>query len=97
MELKRGEWKIIRVDGTEATVQSKPTLQAVYEAIGCENIDTVTLDHKNQVVMMVDDVGMIDGKPVNKKATALMKEAFGRGYPNAIHGDVAIVNDEDFA
>jgi hypothetical protein len=40
---------------------------------------------------------VIDGKPVNPKATALMKVAFGPQYPNPICGDVALVNDEDFA
>ena len=67
-DVRRGEYKIIRVDGTEELVEEKPTLGKVYRAIGCECIDTVTLSHRTHsgtIVMMVDDVGMVDGKPVN--------------------------------
>ena len=96
-DVRRGEYKIIRVDGTEELVEEKPTLGAVYQAIGCECVDTVTLDHERMIVMMVDDVGMVDGKPVNPKATELYHQRCKPGTLHQIHGDVAIVNDEDFA
>jgi hypothetical protein len=47
--------------------------------------------------MIVDDTGMIDHKPVNAKATELYRAKCNPGTPFSIHGDVAIVNDADFA
>lgn len=96
MDQQKGAYRVIRVDGTDTVIHSKPTLRAVHEAIGTACVDTVILDRVCQVVMIVDDTGMVDGKPVNEKATALAREAFGSRYPHSIHGDVAIVNDEDF-
>jgi hypothetical protein len=95
--VNRGQYRIIRVDGSEEMVPKRPTLDAIYKAIGCDTIDTVTLDRDRQLIMMVDDEGILNGKPINPKASALMKEAFGPSYPNPICGDVALVNDEDFA
>ena len=46
--------------------------------------------------MLVSDTGMLDGLPVNQTATAMRDAARGHS-PYAIHGDVAIVNDQDFA
>jgi hypothetical protein len=95
-EVRIGEYRIIRVDGTEELVEERPTIQKIYRAIGCECCDSVTLDHKKMIVMMVDDTGMVDGKPVNSKATALYHARCKPGTIWAIHGDVAIVNDESF-
>lgn len=95
--IHRGEYLIIRVNGEEERVAEKPTLHKLYRAIGCECADTVTLDHKRQILMFVDDTGMIDHKPVNPKATALYHTRCKPGTVWAIHGDVAIVNDKDFA
>ena len=39
--VKRGEYKIIKVDGTEVLYEEKPTLMAIYRAIDCECVDTV--------------------------------------------------------
>ena len=100
-EIKRGQWLIIRVDGTEEPMEGRPSIYEVYQALGCECIDTVSLvkDSSGQalVVMIVDDTGMIDRKPVNPKATAMMRFTARGILPCAIHGDVALVNDEDFA
>jgi hypothetical protein len=94
--MEKGRFKVIRTDGTETLYGEKPTIQAVYKAIGCTCCDTVTLDKTKGTVMFVDDSGMIAYKPVNPKATALMRQAFGEQYPYNIHGDVALVNDADF-
>lgn len=93
----QGGYKVIRVDGSESFVEEKPTIRKIQASIGCECCDTVTIDRRNEIIMLVDDVGMIDGKPVNRKATALALEAFGPQYPYSIHGDAAIVWDGDFA
>jgi hypothetical protein len=97
MTQKRGEYLIIRVDGSEEVVTGKPTLEKVYAAIGCECIDTVLLDRASETLMMVDDTGMIDGRPINAKATKLYHSVCRPGTVHSIHGDVAIVNDGDFA
>ncbi len=96
MKMEPGKYQILRVDGSAVLIQGKPTLEAVRKLIGCECIDTVILDRKSQTVMLVDDTGMIDGKPVNAKATELYHAVCKPGTIHAIHGDVAIVNDRDF-
>lgn len=74
-------YRIIRVDGTETEIHERPTIRAIHAAIGCDCCDTVILSKDSwgraAIVMMVDDTGMIDGRPVNEKATALCLEAFG--------------------
>jgi hypothetical protein len=50
-----------------------------------------------ETVMLVDDTGMIDGKPINPKATALYHAICRPGTMFSIHGDVAIASDRDFA
>ena len=97
MIIPRGSYKIIRVDGTEEMVPRNPTIKDIYKAIGCECIDTVCLDREAQTVMMVDDTGLIDGKPINRKATVLYRSVCRLGTFGEIAGDVAIVNDGDFA
>jgi len=88
---------VIRVDGTKTLYEEKPTLQKMYAAIGCNSIDTVILDRENEIVMVVDDTGMVDGKPVNLEATVFYHNVCVPGTLHQIHGDVAIVNDKDFA
>jgi len=97
MEINRGEFKVIKVDGTEVMFSEKPSISKIQREIGCECCDSVTLDRKKGIIMMCDDTGMLDRKPVNEKATALARKAFGQQYPYSIHGNVAIVNGEDFA
>jgi hypothetical protein len=93
--IARGTYKIIRVDGKEEFFDQKPFMRTVTKQIGADCIDTVLLDR--MTIMMVDDTGMVDGKPVNPKATELYHSICRPGTVWAIHGDVALVNDEDFA
>lgn len=94
--VERGSFKVIRVDGSEQLFDEKPTLAKVHRAIGCECFDTVILDRKREIVMLVDDTGAVDNKPINRKATALYHSVCFPGNPYSIHGDVAIVCDGDF-
>lgn len=97
MNAPRGEYRIIRVDGSEELVRQKPTLEVVHRATGCDCIDAIALTRGPagaETVMIVDDTGMVNGKPVNSKATELYHQFIVS--PFSIHGDVAIVNDEDF-
>ena len=97
--MNKGQYKIIRIDGTEEFFSEKPKLSKIKKEIGCESIDTVILTwHKGQplVIMLVDDTGKIDNKPVNPKATEFYHNVCKPGTVWSIHGDVAIVNDGDF-
>jgi hypothetical protein len=97
IEQKTGEYRIIRANGEEFDVNEKPSIAKIQREIGCTCVDTVTLDRTTMAIMVCDDTGMLDNKPINEKATQLARKAFGTQYPYSIHGDVAIVNDEDFA
>jgi hypothetical protein len=88
-----GTYKLIRTDGTETMHGGKPTIREIMRLIGCEGLDTVTIDRKQQTVMFVDDTGMLDRKPVNAKATVLYHAVCEPATVHQIHGDVVIVND----
>ena len=94
MTIQRGTFQIWRVDGSKETVRERPTIDKVHNYIGCQLFDTVTIDRQQMTIMLVDDTGLIDGKPINQNATNLVRSS---GKAHNIHGDVAIVNDEDFA
>jgi hypothetical protein len=94
--VKQGTFIVLRVNGSEETHYEKPTLDLILGEIGADCMDTITLDPENQQVMVVDDTGIIDGKPVNPKATALYLSICKPGTQGSICGDVAIVNDLDF-
>ena len=94
--MNRGQYKLIRTDGTETVHEGKPTTREITRLIGCEGLDTVTIDREKRTMMFVDDTGMIDGKQVNAKATALYHAICKPGTVWSIHGDVVLVNDGDF-
>lgn len=95
-EVKRGTMLVIRTTGQEED-HDKPSIKKIQTLIGADCLDSVTLSRSPVIVMMVDDTGMCDGKPVNAKATVLYHARCRPGTPYSIHGDVCIVNDEDFA
>ncbi len=104
--LKPGQYKIIRVDGTETIVDKRPTIAVIADWIGCESLDFVRIGKNpangpRQTTMAVDDIGAgFEGsapKPINPKATALYWSICVPGTVECIHGDVVIFNDEDFA
>lgn len=89
-----GTYTVIRVDGTEEHYTSasdgQPSIQRIEKLIGADCLDSVNL-RKGKTVMMVDDTGMVDGKPVNAKATALYHSICKHGTVFSIHGDVCLV------
>jgi hypothetical protein len=91
--IKPGQYRVIRVNGSDEVVDQKPTLKRIYASIDADRIDIVTLSwgagHITDLVMLADDTGRIDGKPVNEKASEIAGVT--------ICGDVAIVHDQDFA
>ncbi len=87
--------QILRVDGSEEShVATGRTIAAIERLIGADCLDIVNL--RDGRVMLVDDTGMVDGKPVNPKATELYHSVCRPGTPFSIHGDVAVANDADF-
>jgi hypothetical protein len=96
-QIARGTYKILYADGREAFHEETPRLARIQQLIGAETIDTVTLDRRTAQIMVVDDTGMVDGRPVNARATELYHAVCKPGTVWAIHGDVALVNDRDFA
>jgi len=95
MIIKRGQYKIVRPDGSEEMVDKKPTLEALYEAIGCDCVDIVRVGSRDsQQVMIVDDNGLLNNLPINDKATALYWQFYNTTSP--IVGTVVLANDADF-
>ena len=86
-----GTYKLIRCDGTETVHEGKVSISEIRRLISCDSLDHVTIDRRKQTVMFVDDTGMIDGKPVNAKATELYRAVCKPGTMHSIHGDVVIV------
>jgi hypothetical protein len=85
--------RLIRTDGTEQILGHRPSLDEIRRLNGCECMDTVTINRMRQTVMFVDDTGMIDGKPVNPKATALYHAICKPSTIHQIHGNVVILDD----
>jgi hypothetical protein len=95
--MEKGHYKVILVDSTQSIHEGTPSVADICRLIGCDTLDTVCIDRDRQVVMFVDDNGMIAGKPVNLKATALYHAVCQPGTEHQIHGNVVIVNDRDLA
>ena len=89
--------EIIRVDESieHHTLSNHGLIIAVTAMIGAEVCDSVNL--MNGKVMIVDDTGKLEGKPINPIATDLYHIKCGWVTANSIHGDVAICTDNDFA
>lgn len=52
--IKRGEYLLIAVDGTEKLVSEKPRMAKLCKEIGCDYIDTVILKrHKGQPSVII--------------------------------------------
>lgn len=85
---------LIRTDGSTQMLEGKQSFSTIYQLIGCDCLDTVSLAHG--LVMLVDDTGLLDNKPVNPIATGLYYAKCQHVTPNSIHGDVVIVPDDDY-
>lgn len=76
-------------------MHTKATIAAIRKEIKADGLDTVNL--RDGRVMMVDDTGYVDSKPKNARATAIYHGLCKPGTTHPVCGDVAIVNDSDFA
>lgn len=101
--IKPGICKLIKCNGAEVLIERRATMRGIQTLIGAKSLDTICLTKENgqpAVVMVIDDTGRNDGRPVNDKATALYHaalEARGQRTSNQIYGDVVLVHDQDFA
>lgn len=88
---------LIETDGTQTDLDGPLSFAEVYKLIGCDTLDTVLLADRIHV-MLVDDIGLIKGLPINHKATELYKMKFSpRAHASClIVGNVVIVPDADY-
>lgn len=89
--------EILRVGGQreEHQVGKHILFGWIQRMIGAETLDSVNL--RDGRIMLVDDVGLVDGKPRNEAATKLYLGVCRPGTDAFIAGDVAVAWDEDFA
>jgi hypothetical protein len=87
---------ILRADGREEEhhVGKHILLGFIQRMIGADMLDTVNL--RDGRVMLVDDTGLVDGKPRNEAATKLYLAVCRPGTDAYIAGDVAVAVDADF-
>lgn len=99
LEVMVAKVTVLKTDGTSQEYElPKPIrIERLQRLIGCDLFDSVNL--RDGRVMLVDDTGLIDGKPLNKEATKLYASVWRPELRDqlAIAGDVVIVVDEDFA
>lgn len=98
MANKLAKVQIVRVDGTREhhEVGRHILIPWIARMIGApQALDTVNL--RDGRIMLVDDTGMIDGRPQNLEATTLYHTVCRPGTTAPICGDVAIALDEDFS
>jgi hypothetical protein len=91
-------YTILRTDGTQETINERPTLDGIREAIHCDTLDVVQIGRANGTdeVMLVDDSGALTDKPFNEKATELYHRICKPGTTWQIRGDVAVTRDRYF-
>jgi hypothetical protein len=91
--------QLIRANGTFQDLPKRVPPGEVERLISAEVADTIVLRHMGRPshIMVVDDTGMVDRKPVNKAATALYWQSCAPGCkPYPIHGDVVVLLAEEF-
>jgi hypothetical protein len=91
---------ILRTDGAVENCAEVCSISRIRELINAPSgLDTVSLHHLGPplMVMLIDDTGFLDGRPVNPKATALYHANCLPGTTHPICGDVFICPDDDFA
>lgn len=87
--------KLIKTNGEEIDFATKISSSDVAKLIGAACLTSIMLADGTHA-MCIDDTGLIDGRPINPKATLLYWQKYGPN-DNAIHGDVLVVPDADYA
>lgn len=86
--------ELIKTDGTVTLLLHALSVREASAMIGAEFVDTVNLGGGR--VMLVNDIGISLGLPVNVKATNLYHSVCARGTTHQILGDVLVVPDADY-
>lgn len=96
--MKQGAFKIIRVTGAEEEYNFRPTIPVLHDKLRIRGLTVITLKRDvaglPETIMLVDDTGALEHKPLNHKAMEVLKQY--KGYQYSIHGDCAIACDHDF-
>jgi hypothetical protein len=91
-------FRLIRSDGTTETFPERPTIERLCQLLACTSLDVVSIGKANRPpddeIMLVDDTGAVERKPVNAEATRLYQRGARPGW--AIHGDVIVTYDRYF-
>ncbi len=95
--VKRGEFLLITTGGEERLVTMKPFPATIRTLLGAECLDMLIIDFEHAQIMVIDDTGMLDGKPINTRASEIYRSACKPGAKQSIHGDVVVANDEDLS
>ena len=85
-------------DRQARVIEKRGAIKTIRSMIGAP-IATDTVNLRDGRVLIVDDTGLLDGRPVNPAATALFRSIYPLAEENKtnIHGDCVIAVDEDFA
>lgn len=86
--------RLIKTNGEETTVKPAGrefTNDELHQLINCEFLHGITLGGPEGLFMFIDDTGLIDGKPFNKKATEMVRK-YKPGYPFHVCGDVVVAS-----
>ncbi len=86
--------ELVKVDGTVSRLPHALSVREVSELIGADFLDTVNLGGGR--VMLVNDIGIRLGLPVNQIATNLYHSICVPGTTHKILGDVVVVPDADY-
>jgi hypothetical protein len=84
---------ILRVDGTEESIQGKLTLEMLKKVVG-GYIETVPAKGKNQIIILNED-GIHKQLPVNEVATNLLHPKMAPWSFNVILGDVVVADRKE--
>ena len=93
----RGHYVVLRTTGAIERGEFPKgvrLLETVHKLIDCEAIDAVMIDREHEIVILVDDVGVLIDKPINHIATALYHAT--RRTSNPLVGDAVVCHDRDF-
>jgi hypothetical protein len=88
--------RVIRADGLIEIIDAAKTVKEIAALIGAQDSGLDTVNLRNGMVMLVDDLGYDKNLEPNATATALYHKVCVPGTTHLILGDVAIVPDADF-
>ena len=93
-------YTVIRVDGREELYAEDFTIDRIHTLLACRWLHVVNIGKANDPpddrLLLVDDTGLLEGKPINPVATRLYRRV-APGSAHHIHGDVVLTYDRFLA